>query len=296
MVDSHTMTVIAMDLVPIVPYETTTLSIGMGQRYDIIIKADQSAGDFWMRAVPQSACSENENASNIKGIIRYDSTSTSDPTSSAYTYTDSCADEAMTNLVPYVSVDASEMTIEDDEAVKVGRANSVFRWYMGGITFDVEWEAPMLSQIMSGNTTYATGSHVVEIPNADEWVYFIIETTNAVPHPIHLHGHDFFVLAQGSGTYSSSTTTLQLTNPPRRDTAMLPASGHLVIGFESDNPGAWLMHCHIGWHTSEGFALQLVERVSEIAALTDSDILNDTCAAWSTYAAAENVYAEDSGV
>ena len=34
MIDSHSMTVIAMDLIPIVPYETTVLSIGMGQRYD----------------------------------------------------------------------------------------------------------------------------------------------------------------------------------------------------------------------------------------------------------------------
>jgi FtsP/CotA-like multicopper oxidase with cupredoxin domain len=37
MVDNHTMTVIAADFVPIEPYETTTLSIGMGQRYDIIV-------------------------------------------------------------------------------------------------------------------------------------------------------------------------------------------------------------------------------------------------------------------
>ena len=77
---------------------------------------------------------------------------------------------------------------------------------------------------------------------------------------------------------------------------MLPASGHLVIAFEADNPGAWLMHCHIGWHTSEGFALQIVERVDEIAAITDTDLLSDTCTAWNTYAEANDVFAEDSGV
>jgi FtsP/CotA-like multicopper oxidase with cupredoxin domain len=296
MIDNHTMTVIAMDLVPITPYETTVLSIGMGQRYDIIVTADQSEGDFWMRAIPQSSCSDNDNADDIKGIVRYDSSSTSDPTSSAYTYTDSCEDEDMSNLVPYYSLDASTVTLQDDEAVTVGRSGNVFKWYMGGITFDVEWEEPMLMQIYDGNTTYATSSHVIEIPDADEWVYFIIETTNAIPHPIHLHGHDFFVLGQGSGTYDSSTTALTLTNPPRRDVAMLPASGYLVIGFEADNPGAWLMHCHIGWHTSEGFALQLVERYDEIAALIDADVLTNTCSAWDTYATANDVFAEDSGV
>jgi len=77
---------------------------------------------------------------------------------------------------------------------------------------------------------------------------------------------------------------------------MLPSSGHLVIAFQTDNPGAWLMHCHIGWHTSEGFALQLVERYSEIAALIDYDTLNSTCAAWETYATANDIVVDDSGV
>lgn len=112
---------------------------------------------------------------------------------------------------------------------------------------------------------------------------------------MHLHGHDFYILAQGTGTYSSSTN-LSLTNPPRRDVAMLPASGYLVIAFLTDNPGAWLMHCHIGWHTEEGFALQLVERMSEIPDLIDQDVLNSTCTAWSSYATEDDIVEDDSGV
>lgn len=49
-IGSHTMTVIAMDLVPIVPYTTNVLSIGMGQRYDIIVNATEIATNYWMRA------------------------------------------------------------------------------------------------------------------------------------------------------------------------------------------------------------------------------------------------------
>lgn len=296
MVDSHNLTVIAMDLVPIVPYTTEVLSIGMGQRYDVILTASESSGDFWLRAIPQTFCSDNDNADNIKGIVRYDSTSTSDPTSSAFTYTDNCDDEAMTDLVPYLSMDASSNTEEDDFAVTVGKSNNLFKWYMEATTFVVEWADPTLLQIIDGNTTFETSNHVIELDTANEWVYFIIETTQAVPHPIHLHGHDFYVLAQGSGTYSSDTVDLTLTNPPRRDVAMLPASGYLVMAFYTDNPGAWLMHCHIGWHTSEGFALQLVERSTELAAITDYDTMNSTCAAWETYASANAIVADDSGV
>lgn len=104
------------------------------------------------------------------------------------------------------------------------------------------------------------------------------------------------VLAQGSGTYTDGTTTLNLDNPPRRDTAMLPSSGYLVIAFLTDNPGAWLMHCHIAWHASEGLALQFVERISEIPALIDIDQMNSTCSNWDTYVAEDDVEQDDSGI
>ncbi len=296
MIDSHSFTVMAIDLVPIIPYNTTTLGIGMGQRYDIVVNANQTAGNYWIRAIPQVACSDNDNADNIKGIMKYDSTNTTEPDTSAYTYTDSCDDEDMADLVPSLALDATTYIVENTEAVTVGKSNNLFKWYMSATTFSVEWDDPTLLQVLEDSTNFTTSSHIVELDTANEMVYFIITTTQAVPHPIHLHGHDFYVLAQGSGTYSDTTVTLTLTNPPRRDVAMLPSSGYLVIGFQTDNPGAWLMHCHIGWHTSEGFALQLLERQSEIAGITDYDALNSTCAAWSTYATAESIVEDDSGV
>jgi FtsP/CotA-like multicopper oxidase with cupredoxin domain len=296
MIDNHTMTVMAMDLVPIVPYNTTILDIGIGQRYDIVVNADQSSGDYWLRSIPQTSCSTNDNTDNIKGIVRYDSTSTADPTTTAYTFTDSCDDESQSvTLAPYVALDAGTADLTNDEAVTVGKVGNVFKWYMEATTFVSPWDDPTLLQVYNGNTTFNASEHVVEIPTADEWMYFIISTTNAVPHPIHLHGHDFYILAQGTGTYNTSTT-LSMTNPPRRDVAMLPSAGYLVIAFPADNPGAWLMHCHIGWHTSDGLALQLVERESEITALIDYDTLNSTCAAWDAYVAADDIVEDDSGV
>lgn len=174
----------------------------------------------------------------------YSSTNTTEPDSSAYSYTDSCDDESLTDLVPYVSLDVSTEGTEDDFAVSVGRSDNVFKWFMAGTTFVANWETPTLLQIYD-SSTFTTSNHVIELDTADEWVYFIIETTNSVPHPIHLHGHDFYILAQDVGTYDSDTVTLNLTNPPRRDVAMLPGSGYLVIAFQTDNPGAWLLHCHI---------------------------------------------------
>ena len=241
MIDNHTLQVIASDFVPIEPYYTDVLSIGMGQRYDVLVTANMSAvaSDFWIRAIPDSYCSENDNTDDIKGILHYGS-STGTPSTSAFTYDENnCGGEDASNIVPYLSLDVdTSADLTDDLAVTVGKNSaSLFKWYIGGTTFLVEWNDPTAKQIIENSTTsFADSSAVIELPTANEWYYLIIETTLAVPHPIHLHGHDFWVLASGSGTYSSASPTLNTSNPPRRDTAMLPGAGYLVIAFKADNP------------------------------------------------------------
>ncbi|KAH7403702.1 laccase 3 [Cadophora sp. MPI-SDFR-AT-0126] len=295
-IDNHTMEVIQTDFVPIVPYNTTAVSIGMGQRYDVIVTAEFDTGDFWMRAIPQESCSNTDNVDNMLGIVRYDSSSTSDPSTTSYTLTDSCDDEDITTLVPYLALDASSTSSVTDDFTAAISLGTTIKWTMGGVSFVSEWDYPTLKAVNEGNDTWSDEQNVVVLDTADEWVYFIIETTFAQAHPIHLHGHDFWVLAAGTGTYDSSTVTLQTTSGPRRDVAMLPASGYLVLAYYTDNPGAWLMHCHIAWHASEGFALQLLERQDEIPALIDGDSLNSTCTAWATYVEEYSIEQDDSGI
>lgn len=75
----------------------------------------------------------------------------------------------------------------------------------------------------------------------------VTDTIVRIPHPIHLHGHDFYLLGSAANSVfdNSSVSTLTFNNPPRRDVALLPAGGWLAIAFPTDNAGAWLMHCHI---------------------------------------------------
>lgn len=77
---------------------------------------------------------------------------------------------------------------------------------------------------------------------------------------------------------------------------MLPAAGHLVLAFKTDNPGVWLSHCHIGWHASEGFALQIVERYSEIEATVDVQKMKDQCDAWDAWVSTSHIEQDDSGI
>lgn len=73
-------------------------------------------------------------------------------------------------------------------------------------------------------------------PEANQWAYLVIQTSNAVPHPIHIHGQ----LAQADSTFNTDTTTLTLTGGPRCDVALLPPDGYVVIAFYTDKPG-------VGW-------------------------------------------------
>jgi hypothetical protein len=123
-----------------------------------------------------------------------------------------------------------------------------------------------------------------------QWQYWVIQqdTTNntapPLPHPIHLHGHDFYVLdQQENAVWNGDISRLKTDNPIRRDTANLPASGYLVLAFESDNPGAWLMHCHIPFHVAAGLGVQFLERASEIKAKDNFAEMQRTCENWQTY-------------
>ncbi|KAB8225107.1 Cupredoxin [Aspergillus novoparasiticus] len=297
MIDNHTMEVIATDFVPIHPYNTTQLSIGMGQRYDIIVTAKElNSGDFWLRAIPQEACSETDAVDNIKGIIRYNNSSTVEPTTSPYSYTDSCSDESSSDLIPYLAINASENYVystSEDVAVQV--TENALLWTMNKTSFRTQWDYPTLMQVAENNHTWTAKERIIHLPYQDEWVYMVIHSPFAQDHPMHLHGHDFWVLGSGYGEFDSSqANSLTLVNSPRRDVAMMPASGYLVIAIKTNNPGAWLMHCHIAWHTSEGFAVQLLERASEIS--VDQDALNRTCTNWKSYVAAQSVVQHDSGV
>ncbi|EEY20296.1 laccase-1 [Verticillium alfalfae VaMs.102] len=295
-IDNHTLTVIAADLVPVEPYITTMVDLTMGQRYDIIVTANQSeaADSFWMRAIPQSACSDNESTDNIKAIVYYGDSVTT-PQTIGYDYTDSCDDET-DNLVPVVSKAVEGADWSDLAIATVGRNSAgLFKWYLNSTSLLVDWADPTLGQVLAGATEWETENAVLQLSEANKWVYLVVQTAMGVPHPIHLHGHDFFVLAQGSGTYSASVT-LNTENPPRRDTALLPASGYLVMAWETDNPGVWLMHCHIGWHASEGFALQFIERYSEIAGIADQSSLDDGCSTWSSFQDTYSIEQEDSGI
>ncbi|XP_062190560.1 laccase-14-like [Phragmites australis] len=76
-------------------------------------------------------------------------------------------------------------------------------------------------------------------------------------HPLHLHGFNFYVLAQGTGNFNAHrhVRAYNLVNPQQRNTVAVPAGGWAVIRFTADNPGVWIMHCHLDAHLPFGLAM-----------------------------------------
>lgn len=108
------------------------------------------------------------------------------------------------------------------------------------------------------------------------------------------------MLAASSDRWNGTTDDWQYTNPPRRDVAMLPANGHLVIAWALDNPGLWAIHCHIAWHSSQGFAASLLESLSSIpgtGAMKDWDSTYvPICEGWEKWEPTMPYEQDDSGI
>jgi FtsP/CotA-like multicopper oxidase with cupredoxin domain len=140
MIDNHTLTVMAVDFVPIVPYRTKSLSLTIGQRYDVVVEADATPGDYWLRAIPLASCSALYIMDSTKGIVRYSSESIADPQSVGYTdYKPNCTDEDLSDLVPYVKIDVGDSNVIQDtlELEVLNNTNrGVFQWFINGNNFN----------------------------------------------------------------------------------------------------------------------------------------------------------------
>ena len=74
---------------------------------------------------------------------------------------------------------------------------------------------------------------------------YILEFENetAFPHPIPLHGQPMQVL-ESEGVRPAGTLW--------RDTLLLDARARGSVAVVADNPGLWMLHCHIPEHQEAG--------------------------------------------
>ncbi|KAK6943052.1 Multicopper oxidase, C-terminal, partial [Dillenia turbinata] len=116
---------------------------------------------------------------------------------------------------------------------------------------------------LNESLVFTTKSTRVKKVKFNSTVQMVLQNTALIGienHPIHLHGFNFHVLAQGFGNYDpvNDPKKFNFYNPQVRNTIGVPVGGWAVIRFLANNPGVWLMHCHLDVHLPWGLATAIV--------------------------------------
>lgn len=126
---------------------------------------------------------------------------------------------------------------------------------------NIEWNQPAAKAKMNEDSTpstvkwilkdNATGkelnrTNILEMHTGDvKKIRFYNDPNSAHPmeHPIHIHGVRFLILSQDGK---------EIDNLVWKDTVLVPTGSTVDILVIADNPGLWLMHCHILEHAGAG--------------------------------------------
>ena len=331
-VDGHKLSIIASDGYDIAPEEAESFIINPGERFDFELVADQPVGNYWIRGVSLV----QSRSHRADAILRYEGAVDAEPTTTRQNCTATATCTVVNCPFSYLpeqftickSFGELRSAALDDPApafVK-GKSKEYFlnfafpgiKSYPGSIngkTFDTpdvnpltqptEWNSPCDST-KCGPDNHCKCTHSLEIGNGDtvQMVFMNMGLGRGWTHPIHMHGHSFYVVKMGYPVYNTSNgafvsqnsdvdcrgnlykgpdksfcndatwtnqtwkdgnvPNLNLDRPPRKDTIIVPSGGYVVVRIRADNPGLWNMHCHIQLHNMDGMVMVLNESFSEV--------------------------------
>ena len=75
-----------------------------------------------------------------------------------------------------------------------------------------------------------------------ERVELVFVNETPMPHPMHLHGHEFQVVEIDGERFPGAV----------RDTILVTPGRRVVVAFDANNPGWWALHCHLLYHLEAG--------------------------------------------
>ncbi|KAH7308600.1 multicopper oxidase-domain-containing protein [Stachybotrys elegans] len=305
-IDNHDLVVIANDFTAIEPYTTKVVTLGVGQRSDILVMANGKSTDaVWMRSELDVVCLDIPTIQpNATAPIYYTEADIEHlPTSSGAQWSsDGCGNEPLAKTVPlYPKTPPSpDLTLHVNMTLRLNNTGHLL-FFMNNSTLYASYGEPILREAYNGRTDFANRPewNVASTGNAST-VRLILQTDFPIQHSMHLHGvSDFWVLAEGWGSWDGRIINPQ--NPQRRDVQqMLLGSpempSYMVIQWESTNPGVWPFHCHILIHSSTGLFMNFLQMPGAINDSMIPRVISETCEAWDRFAAENHVDQPDSGL
>jgi len=290
----HTFTVVAADANYVKPYTTDTVVVAPGETVDAMFVADAPPGRYYMVIVNSKTI---EGPVQTRGIVNYIPSKGSDDTP-ILAPKKSCQDDESTSFyfhgnltsLPRSLMRPVPMNVDEQLFVAIDTGYTCEEGdptcgpvsCMNNISFQLPATTPLLQDhyyhnmsstiqefprrippgivFNEGRTSKATSVRRVRYNTTVEIVFQGPPDGIIYSNPMHLHGHDFFVLAQGIGKYDAAkdVQTYNLVDPPMRNTALVPISGWTAIRFVANNPGVWFLHCHFEKHVSSGMGMVLI--------------------------------------
>jgi plastocyanin/uncharacterized cupredoxin-like copper-binding protein len=107
--------------------------------------------------------------------------------------------------------------------------------------------------LMNGHTHEAINPIKVK---EGERILIRLMNMGALAHPIHIHGHSFKIVATDGNPVPKAA---QLT----KDTVLIGPGERYDLELVADNPGVWMVHCHIESHAANGMMTVLEYEGSE---------------------------------
>lgn len=219
---------------------------------------------------------------DVKALVAYTNSTTEPTDTDSVDWSDVldviCKDLNSTLMIPLFlkAPPKNDVTYQLDISFQIG-AYALDKAYVNSTTW-IPAQIPTLNQALtalsSSNSTLsnsllspgtvsstlftpADSQLVISIPSI-QTVDILINNLDEGAHPFHLHGHQFWELASGSGAFDwvKGYESLEeegeegmegkgLERKMRRDTITVNAYGWSLIRFVADNPGLWALHCHI---------------------------------------------------
>ncbi|KAI0406861.1 Cupredoxin [Xylaria palmicola] len=315
-IDNHTLSIVELDGVEISPITARGVWLNIGQRVSVVITANQTAGNYYIRATlpktcflpyaPYTSAGLAAGGYAAKGILSYDDVpvdsipiGTMGDVSNPYgaenngmrgDVWEGCDDMPFDLPKPMREIPAYEVPEENKRYIEYvfRQAQDVNRIFINKTAYvplhdnATLWKALeqqfVTSQANSYNSwDFGLSQQVLLLPQANKGAQIVINSRDAMEHPWHLQSvnpllcHSFQIVGWGpEDATTTTTTTWNLANPMRRDTVTVPAFSHVVIRFETDNPGLWALHCHVAWHMEGGMFVSLAERPDDLVALVDA--------------------------
>ena len=215
-VGGHRLTVTHADGFPVEPVEVDNVVLGMGERYDVVVTAD--AGSFPIVAVP-----EGKDDPAAEAILSSSTTAT----------------------VPAVGsrpAELSKQTLGYDDLVATESARLPSKKPDRTVTMRLTADSADYTHGIDGKSF--PDSQPIAVQQGERLRLKIVNDTMMF-HPIHLHGHSFQMVGDGSA---------------RKDTVNVLSMSSAEVDIEADNPGQWMLHCHNTYHLETGMATVLSYR------------------------------------